>query len=350
MKFLNSFIFQVAVLSALIYAIADFWGLLLTHYLLFGFWVAFSPTMGESIQASIKRLGGILLGGFLGVIFMVSWDESTLTVAIGLFLTVLFCYGIGRPQYLSQALVSFCMVTIGHYSDGLDRYYWERFSYNSLGVITGIIASRLLAPPPAVVQLKKGIQISLMQISQWYGQILAAYMPPTLIPETTKIGTLTRQIEGLLAKNSKLLGFAYVELSQGMGNTPALKQQEFCNRTLQELVFDLKDLEGTISKNAENPLYQELWPEISHLIQTTYQTGQQLGQFSSSQSNDTSMIDLSNLSASLANLDIRLVQLKGTGISHQQDLATVVQLSVFLDDLREIANKLILLGESMMSV
>ncbi len=152
-----------------------------------------------------------------------------------------------------------------------------------------------------------------------------------------------------MAKNSKLLGFAYLELSQGMGNTPALQQQEFSNRTLQELVFDLKDLEGTISNNAKNPLYQELWPEISDLIETTYQTCQQLGQLSSSQSPDTLMINLSNLSASLANLDIRLAQLKATGMSHQEELATVVKLSVFLDDLREIANKLMLLGETMRS-
>ncbi|MBE9176076.1 hypothetical protein IQ225_13545 [Synechocystis salina LEGE 06155] len=55
---------------------------------------------------------------------------------------------------------------------------------------------------------------------------------------------------------------------------------------------------------------------------------------------------MANLSASLTNLDHRLTTLRGTGATFQQDLASVVQVSVFLDDLKEIAHKLILLHDN----
>ena len=339
----NWYLLQLSVLSALVYAIADAWGLLLTHYLLFGFWVAYSPTVGESLKQSIARLGGIAGGGLIGMIFMVCWDESSLVVAIGLFTTVLFYYAIGKPQYLSQAMVSFCMVSIGHYGDGLDRYYWERFSYNSCGVLIGVMASRLLPPPPATIQLWQGMGTTLTAIAAWYRQLLTDY------GATTQLDKTVRQVKRLLTNNGKLLDSAQGELSQGMGNTAALERQQSCHRMIQALMLDVQDLEGSIVHSSDTPLVQILWPEISDLMQTTYQVCGELGQISGSTQieGDTLKNALANLSASLTNLDHRLTTLRGTGATFQQDLASVVQVSVFLDDLKEIAHKLILLHENM---
>ncbi|MDY7024153.1 MAG: FUSC family protein, partial [Cyanobacteriota bacterium] len=137
MNFISSYVFQVAILSALALAIGDFLQLSFVLYILFGFWVSFSPSIGEGIEGASKQLLGIGGGGFIACAIMLNLSQNTLSVGIGLFLTILFCYAIGIPKSVGGAIGSFCMVSIGHYSDGLSQYYWERFIENSIGVAFG---------------------------------------------------------------------------------------------------------------------------------------------------------------------------------------------------------------------
>jgi uncharacterized membrane protein YgaE (UPF0421/DUF939 family) len=344
LKIFNSFIFQLAVLSALIYSIGNTLQLLKVNYLLFGFWVAFNPTIGGNIEASSKRLLGIIGGGFIGFVTMVAFNQNTFSVGLGLGLTVLLCYGLGIPQSAGQAIVSFVMVAIGHYDMGLNRYYWERFSYNSMGVVMGTIASLLMPPPPSTKQLQKGIQDILTQGGTFYQVLVNEYINPQTTDEK-KIQELDRKINQTLANNSKLLGSAMIELSQGVGSSSEEQSLENQHQLIGEIFLILEDLKRFIPTQKQNPIAQLILQEISYLIQTTHQFFQVLGQFSTANLSSNNALILPDLTGALAYLEHRLEELGKGKQSHDYDLEQVIEFSAWLDDLKDVSHKLMSLGK-----
>jgi uncharacterized membrane protein YgaE (UPF0421/DUF939 family) len=348
LKIFNSFIFQLAVLSALIYSIGNTLQLLKVNYLLFGFWVAFNPTIGGNIEESSKRLLGILGGGFIGFVTMVAFNQNTLSVGLGLGLTVLVCHGLGIPKSSGQAIVSFVMVAIGHYDMGLNQYYWERFSYNGTGVIMGTIATLLMPPPPSTKQLQEGFQDILMQGGTFYQVLVNEYLNPQTTDEK-KIQELDRQISQILAKNSKLLGSAMVELSQGMGSSSKEESLENQHQLVVEIFLILEDLKRFISPKQKNPIAQLILPEISYLTQTTHQFFQVLGQFSHANLSANNALILPDLTEALTYLEHRLEELGKSKQSHDYALKQVIEFSAWLDDLKDVSHKLMSLGNMQLS-
>jgi uncharacterized membrane protein YgaE (UPF0421/DUF939 family) len=348
LKIFNSFIFQLAVFSALIYSIGNTLELLKVNYLLFGFWVGFNPTIGGNIEASSKRLLGIIGGGFIGFVTMVAFNQNTLSVGLGLGLTVLLCYGLGIPKSAGQAIVSFVMVAIGHYDMGLERYYWERFSYNSTGVIMGTIATLLMPPPPSTKQLQEGFQDILMQGGTFYQVLVNEYLKPQTTDEK-KIQELDRQINQILAKNSKLLGSALIELSQGMGSSSEEESLENQHQLIIEIVVLLTDLKQFINLKHKNALAQVILPEISYLTQTTYQFFQILGQFSAPNLAPNKPLQLPDLTQALTYLEHRLEELGEDKQGHDYELKQVIELSAWLDDIKQISSTLIRLEKMQLS-
>lgn len=349
MKFINSYVFQVAVLSALALAVGYFLQLNFVLYILLGFWVAFSPSIGEGIEGGSKRLLGIGGGGFIGCAIMLSWSQNTLSIGIGLFLTILFCYAIGIPKSIGSAITSFCMVSIGHYSDGLSQYYWERFIENSIGVAFGITASLLLPPPLAVTKLQQGMNQILIQSGDLYLSLVDQYLNPISESETQHLTQLEGEVDKLLASNSQLLQLANLELSQGLGNSSEWKQRETQHHLITELITTLKEMAEVLKKVETNQTNQFLLPEVSYLAQTTYQMFKALGTFFKSNLSEKENIILPNLSDALANLEARIEQLDHRGESSDYELDQIIHFSAFLNDLRAIANQLNILSQQTVS-
>lgn len=341
MQILNSFIFQLAILSALFYSIGDFLGLLHVNYLLFGLWVSFTPNIGESIQESSKRIFGIASGGFVGFIIMVAFNQNTLSIGLGLALSVLFCYALGIPKAAGQAVVSFCMVGIGFYEQGLNQYYWERFSYNTIGVILGTMAVILIPPPRSAIQLQQGISKILRQIGTLYQTLINRYLNPDLEGKQT-IQELDKQVHQTLTNNEKLLNFTIIELSQEIGSP--WEKQSLVNQhnLIKEIIILLKDLESISQNQEQNQLAQLLFSEISYLAQNSYQLFQLLANLSEKDS----YLKLSNLPEALANLDRKVELLHNTQETNSYDLQTIMEITAFLDNLKAMAHKIDHLAEA----
>jgi uncharacterized membrane protein YgaE (UPF0421/DUF939 family) len=345
MKLINSYVFQVAVLSALALAVGDFLQLSFTLYILFGFWVSFSPSIGQGIQGGSQRLLGIGGGGFIGCAIMLNWTQNTLSIGIGLFLTILFCYAIGIPKSMGAAIASFCIVSIGHYSDGLNQYYWQRFIENSIGVAFGIIASFLLPPPLAVTKLQQGMHKILIQSGNLYLSLVNQYLNPLSESETQNITKLEGEVNQLLASNSQLLQLANLELSQGLGNASEWKQRETQHRLITELIVTLKEMAEVVKEFENNQANSLLLPEISYLAQTTDQMFKALGNCFEPKLSKAENLLLPNLSEALANLESRIEDFHQRAVSYEYELDNIIHLSAFLNDLRAIANQLNLLSK-----
>lgn len=344
MKIFDSFIFQLATISALAYSMGNFLGFLNVDYILFGLWVSFNPTIGESIEESGKRLLGIMGGGFIGFVTMVALNQNTLSIAIGLALSVLLCFALGIPKSSGQAVVSFCMVAIGHYGQGLNQYYWERFTYNSIGIIVGTMASLLLPPPSLASQLKKEMGRILRQIGILYQILVNEYINPDFNTEKS-IETLDKQIRQILTNNEKLLNFATVELSQGIGSQGEQQSLEDSHLLIKEILLMIKDLEQFFQKEQQNSIAQTLFPEISYLSQITYQSFQELADFYDVKSSSHLSNIYPNMNEALANLNNRIETLHHTQESKSYDLEQVIEISAFLDDLKSISHQLNLLAQ-----
>ncbi|MEL7035711.1 MAG: hypothetical protein AAFO04_08870 [Cyanobacteria bacterium J06592_8] len=345
MNFISSYVFQVAVLSALAVAVGYFLQLNFVLYILLGFWASFCPSIGEGIDGGSKRLLGIGGGGFIGCAIMLNWSQNTLSIGIGLFLTILFCYAIGIPKSVGSAITSFCMVSIGHYSDGLNQYYWERFIENSIGVAFGITASLLLPPPLSVTKLQQGMHQILIQSGNLYLSLVDQYINPISESETQHLTQLEGEVDKLLANNSQLLQLANLELSQGLGNASEWKQRETQHRLIAELITSLKEMAEVLKKVKTQQTNQLLLPEVSYLAQTTYQMFKALGNFFESNLPETEKLLLPNLSDALVNLEGRIEQLHHKGESYDYELDQIIHFSAFLNDLRAIANQLNILSE-----
>jgi hypothetical protein len=240
------------------------------------------------------------------------------------------------------------MVAIGHYDMGLERYYWERFSYNSTGVIMGTIATLLMPPPPSTKQLQKGIQDILRQGGTFYQVLVNEYLNPQTSDEK-QIQQLDRQINQILAKNSKLLGSAMIELSQGIGSSSEEQSLENQHQLVVEIFLILEDLKRFISPKQKNLVAQLILPEIFYLTQTTHQFFQVLGQFSYTNLSANNALILPDLTEALAYLEHRLEELGKGKQGHNYDLKQVIELSAWLDNLKDVSHKLMSLGKMQLS-
>lgn len=336
MNFFNSYVFQMAVISALVYAVADFLDVLYTHYLLFGFWVAFQPSIGQDIQDSSKRLLGIVVGGFISSVAMVAWFQSTLSIGIALFLTILFCYAIKKPEILVPAIVAVLMVSIGHYSDGLNQYYWQRFSNNTIGVLLGIVASILLPPPLSAVQLQEGLKKTLIQMGNWYQIVINLHLNLEPINRTNHIEHLGRSVHKMIDNNSRLLKNASLEFSQGICESYELKDLESRHYLTREIAMAIEDLDRMLENCNISQVEKVIHSEVSDLVQTTYHSFQVLG----NSRRETQSMTLLDLSEALAVLDRRIEELHETREGVNYDLEEVITFSAFLEELRTIAARL----------
>ena len=347
--FINRYPFKLAIISALGYVIGDFLSVSYSYYIVYGILVSVSPTIGQSIQESIKRVAGIASGGFIATILIVNWELNSISVALGVFLMILFCYAINAPQLIAQGGVTFSLVAIGHLS-GLDQYYWERFIDNTMGVIVGTMTNFLLPPPLSAVKLERGVKQLLIQIGDLYRTIAEGYLNQNLTSKTKTIAGLQTQIRKTLTNNAQLLQSVKIELSQGLGNSSQWQQIEERDHLIQELIVIVEEMGQVVENGEKDRVYKLLLSEISYLVQTTHQTFQALSNLSWSNLSRRENFSLPNLSEALANLDSRIEEIDTTGESYDYELDEVTRLSGFLDGLRAIANELIILSKTVLSV
>jgi hypothetical protein len=338
--FLSSYIFQLAVISALIYATGDFLDITLNHYVLFGFWVTFNPSIAQSIQLSSKRILGILTGGFFTFFLMIAFQQNSLSVTLAVFLAILFCYFLNLPQIVSACLASITMVSIGHYSDGLNQYYWERFLYNSIGVILGCIMTFLLPPPSSCLQLEKATKKLLISIQSLYEKIINKSMnndEEKYFSEIEKMNTIiTKQIAG----NETLFSLAKIELSQGFGSNDELENIKQQQNLIRQIAFSLREMsEDEIINHHEHKLYQKLSLEISNLTQATSEILSVLSDISWQKNIDINNYLLPDLTIALNTLAQKINNLRETGETHNYSLNEIIKISAFLDNLKAISNQ-----------
>ena len=340
MKFLNSYLFQLAVISALIYATADFLDIPLKHYILLGFLAGFNPSIGESIQESSKIIMGIFAGGFIAFIVLIAFPQNSFSVGIAIFFTILFCYFLNIPQAILNAVICACMVSIGHYADGLNQYYWQRFVFNSIGVILGGIITFLIPPPSSVLKLEKGLGQTLISLQNLYEKIIARNLNYDSTVDFQEIENLNQIISEQIASNNKLLSLAKIEISQGLSVTNELENIEKQNNLIQEIAFTLKEMSmEKVIDNQEHKLYQKLYLEIANLTQITSENLNKISNLSFKKNLNNQTISLPDLTLAMNSLGNKINSLRETGESENYSLNEIIKISTFLDNLKLITDQ-----------
>ena len=96
----------------------------------------------ETQKLGLRRLGGTLIGSVLGAVLSVLLPGGTLTIALGIFLSMFLTHLLRAPQAARVAGYLCAIVLLEHAADPWIYSFW-RFLETVLGIVIAILVSYL---------------------------------------------------------------------------------------------------------------------------------------------------------------------------------------------------------------
>jgi uncharacterized membrane protein YccC len=96
----------------------------------------------ETRKLGLRRLGGTLIGSVLGAVLSVLLPGGTLTIALGIFLSMFLTHLLRAPQAARVAGYLCAIVLLEHAADPWIYSFW-RFLETVLGIVIAILVSYL---------------------------------------------------------------------------------------------------------------------------------------------------------------------------------------------------------------